>query len=370
MGKLKVAFCTDGIYPETTGGMQKHSRLLIEELAMDPNLELTVIHPHAKDVFNDRSIREISIEAIVPGKNYLLQCYFYSKRVAQALKALNPDVIYSQGLCVWADIDLFSKKLIINPHGLEPYQSIGFRNKIIAVPFKTVFNYLFNKAAAVISLGGRLTDILRSRINEKSKIREIPNGVNKDEEIVQKPANDKVVALFLGRFAHNKGIDILFKAIEELDRRNELKNFNFMLGGQGPLYNRYKSRNRFRNVKLLGFLPDDRVRDFYRQGDVFVFPTLFEGMPTVVLEAMANQLPVIVTDVGATAELVNKENGFLIQKKSVTALTESLIAFKDLDISTRLKMGFASEKMVDNRFTWQRIAEKHKALFYSLANIA
>lgn len=367
MDKLSVIFCTDGIYPLATGGMQKHSRLLIEELAGDDELELTVIHPHKYPVFNNLNIKEIMVEGIVQEKNYLLECYRYSARVASVLKTLHSDIIYSQGLSVWANIDLFHKKLIINPHGLEPYQAIGFKNKIIAFPFKLIFNYLFNKASVVVSLGGKLTAILSSQISNKKKIHELPNGVKPNFISDQKKANDRIVVLFLARFAHNKGIDVLFNAIENLKKREELKHFEFILAGKGPLFEHYKKQNRYENVKLPGFISDNEVTGFYRQGDVFVLPTLFEGMPTVVLEAMSNRLPVIVTDVGATSELVNEENGFLIEKNSAAALADALVLFKNLDASTRQKMGRVSAKMVEDNFTWKQVAEKHKKLFCLLA---
>src|SRR4051812_32557654 len=98
---LSIAFCTDGIYPHVLGGMQKHSKLLIEELAKDDSLELTVLHPHPFTVFNNGRIKEISVQPLDNSKNYLLQCYKYSKRVAGHLAGMKADVIYSQGLCVW-----------------------------------------------------------------------------------------------------------------------------------------------------------------------------------------------------------------------------------------------------------------------------
>lgn len=366
MDRLKVTFCTDGIYPFATGGMQKHSRLLIEELAKDRHLDITVIHPHPEQVFRNPVIREITVEAINTHKNYLLECYRYSGRVASILKQLDSNVIYSQGLSIWADIDQFRRKLIINPHGLEPYQALGFKNQMLSIPFKIVFNYLFRKTAAVVSLGGKLTKILSTRVSQVNKIHVLPNGVQLKSENVPSGNHERIVVLFFARFAHNKGIDILFEALEELNKRAELNKFEFILGGNGPLFEHYKKRNRYKNVLLRGFIPDEEVASFYQRGDVFVLPTLFEGMPTVVLEAMANQLPVIVTDVGATAELVNKENGFLIEKNSAVALANALISFKNLDDSIKESMGKASLKMVEEKFTWQKVAEKHKQLFYTI----
>ncbi|MCO5237728.1 MAG: glycosyltransferase family 4 protein [Chitinophagaceae bacterium] len=340
--------------------------MLIEELAKDPELDITVIHPHPGGVFNNPVIKEIGVEGIQQKNNYLLECYRYSARVAAALKTLSFDVVYSQGLCVWAEINLFREKLIINPHGLEPYQAIGVKNKLIAIPFKIIFNYLFNKATAVVSLGGKLTYILSSRIQQKSKIYVLPNGVHPVTEVFTKKVHKKIVVLFFARFAHNKGINILFDALEELDKRGELKHFDFVLGGKGPLFEHYKKQNRFENVQISGFIPDEAVPVFYRQGDVFILPTLFEGMPTVVLEAMTNRLPVIVSDVGATAELVNGENGFLIRKNSAMDLADALAKFKNLDSNTKEIMGLASQRMIMNKFTWQKVAEKHKQLFYTI----
>ncbi|MGV2336128.1 MAG UNVERIFIED_CONTAM: glycosyltransferase family 4 protein [Planctomycetaceae bacterium] len=50
---------------------------------------------------------------------------------------------------------------------------------------------------------------------------------------------------------------------------------------------------------------------------MFVFPTRFEGMPTVVLEAMAAAMPIIVSETGATGEFVSSDNGYLIKKKTM-----------------------------------------------------
>ena len=71
MNLLKVVFCTDGIFPHQIGGMQRHSRLLLESLAAF-DVELTVIHPHeGVQVFNDElRIKEFAIRGIDKKKNY------------------------------------------------------------------------------------------------------------------------------------------------------------------------------------------------------------------------------------------------------------------------------------------------------------
>lgn len=126
--KINLVFCTDGIHPKAIGGMQKHSRLLIEELSKNELLNISVIHPHkGENVFNNPAVKEIAIEGN-HHKNYIRNCYLYSKAVFSVLKDFPDALIYSQGLSVWYGAEQLAGRLIINPHGLEPYQTISTKD--------------------------------------------------------------------------------------------------------------------------------------------------------------------------------------------------------------------------------------------------
>lgn len=365
---MHIAFCTDGIYPFITGGMQKHSRLLIEALSKYEDLHITVLHPHTETIFNSPQITEIKLAPISTDKNYLLETYRYSQRVEASLKKLRPDIIYAQGLSVWAGSKQFSDRLIINPHGLEPYQALGWKNRLIAIPFKWIFNYLFSHAAKIISLGGKLSEIINQNSANTDQLVVLPNAINLPStavSLLRNPASP-VKVLFLARFAANKGIDILFNAIDQLAASGQLSKFEFRLGGKGPLYEHYLSMPRPANVELLGFVKDEEIDRLYQQNDLFVLPTLFEGMPTVVLEAMSWKMPIIVSDVGATAEQVDQTNGYLIPPGSTDALVKALLDFAASSASTKIAMGEASYQRVTELFTWDAVAFKHRELFYAL----
>lgn len=364
MKKISVAFCTDGIYPLSLGGMQRHSRLLIEELARFPDLEITVIHPHQEKIFVGQ-VKEITIEGINTSKNYLLECYSYSKRAYSILLAIRPDVIYTQGLSVWYRANYFKDRLVLNPHGLEPYQGLSFKDRLFGLPFRVVFDYLFKRAAVVISLGGRLTDILKRKT---ARVVEIPNAssIRFAEKRVQ-AASGPVKVLFLARFAHNKGIDILFAAIDQLQSQGILSRFQFTLAGTGPLFRFYEVANKYENVHLPGLVSDDDITRLCSSHDLFVLPTLFEGMPTVVLEAMSFGLPVIVSDVGATRVLVDESNGKVIRPGSVDELVTALKWFLELPIPERQKLSDSSRLKFQEKFTWPKVAEQYRQLFINVA---
>lgn len=372
--KLHLLFCTDGIYPHKVGGIQRHSRLLIEHLSEFNDLRITVIHPHEKTIFAELpNVNEVHVRDINPDKNYLLELFNYSRQVSKAIDKANPDIIYAQGFTVWHNISKYSAKLIVNPHGLEPWQAISIKDKIIGFPFRIVQKYLFKRAAFTVALGGKLTEILKTIIPEKN-ILVLPNAVQKPEEVKKKhfPSPDKsesVKILFVGRFASNKGIHLLMDVIFALNNEGYGEMMEFHLAGKGPLFEDYKTRFNYKNVKFWGFVSDEQLKELYQTSHLFVLPTLFEGMPTVVLEAMSYQIPIIVTDIGATAEQVDSKNGFLIEKNNRQTLKEALTHFYQLTADQKEQMGLESHKRIGEKFTWQKVAEKHYEEFKKALNV-
>ncbi|MEO6882683.1 MAG: glycosyltransferase family 4 protein [Bacteroidia bacterium] len=362
---LKIIFCTDGIFPHEVGGMQRHSRLLMEELAKNENIKLVVIHPHQVSVFDPQlNIKEEFISPIDKDKNYLLECYHYSKRVYAVLANYPDYIIYSQGLSVWYNIKKINQKIIVNPHGLEAYQSISLKDKLTGIPFRIIFNYLFKHSTKVVSLGGKLTEILAKRIqNSKQKIVVLPNAVILPPHFERTENSSKLNVLFVARFAHNKGIHVLLQAIKELNAEGYSDKINFHLGGKGPLFETYRTHFQLKNVEYLGFISDEQLITLYKGNDLFVLPTLFEGMPTVVLEAMSYGMPIIVSNVGATAELVDENNGYLIEKNNVSALKKSILDFYNLSAEEKNKLSNNSFTKIKNNFTWKLISEKHIEVF-------
>ena len=364
----EVIFCTDGIFPHSIGGMQRHSKLLIEQMSKDSNLELIVVHPHKETVFDVKTgVKEVSIEGIDESKNYLKECYHYSKRVSKVLDEYPNAIIYSQGLSVWYKVKKYGERLIINPHGLEPFQTISIKDKLISIPFRLIFRKIFKRARFVVSLGGELTEILKKNVKNQ-KIYELPNAVNLPNEKIKGIKNqpEKLEFLFVARFASNKGIHILMDAIDKLNRLGYNDKIFFHLCGKGPLYDDYVKNHQKENVKFWGFVSDDDLRNLYETVDVFCFPTLFEGMPTVVLEAMSYKLPVIVSNTGATAVLVDENNGYLIEKNNVDALFDAITAYVDLGEEQKNKLAENSLSKVEEFFTWQKVAKRHLELFNSI----
>lgn len=363
--KLKIAFCTDGIFPHTLGGMQRHSRLLVEELARRSDVDLEVIHPHAERVFEGSpGVAELRVEPQDSERMYLPECYRYSRRVAALLAERPHHLVYAQGLSVWHRIAKLPNQIVVNPHGLEPWQGLTPKDKLMGFPFRTIFGHLFRHADRVVSLGGRLTGILQSCV-PAGRVAVLPNAVNPPPPQTRAFAGT-LRLLFVARFAHNKGIHLLLQAVRELHAEGHGSKFIFNLAGKGPLYETLTRKHQYPGVNYLGFVTDEQLGRLYAENDAFVFPTLFEGMPTVVLEAMGYSMPVIVSDTGATAELVGPDNGFLIPAGSVSALKQALLEFHVMPTAAKAGLAARSHAKVLERFTWPKVGQAHMDLFRSL----
>jgi glycosyltransferase involved in cell wall biosynthesis len=369
---IPVIFCTDGIFPHTVGGMQRHSRLLVEALARTGAVALTVVHPHVGiDPFPDFPEIKCIAVAPMPGERpYFLELRDYSKRVLEIVLQHPDHLVYSQGLSLWAGFGQVARRTIVNPHGLEPYQTLDWKTWAKTWLFRLVETGIFRRAARVVSLGGHLTDILRRVMSRhhSARIVVLPNATNPvtlPEGYAKRRANG-VGFLFAGRFASNKGIDILLAAAQILHDRGYTGRFRVNLVGKGPLWEDLQAQYTLPDVHFLGFVPDEGLDALYLEDDVFVLPTLFEGMPTVVLEAMARAMPILVTDVGATLELVGPENGRIVPKRDAQALAQAMAELIELDDAAFAALSAASLAKFQARFTWEAVADSHVQLFRAL----
>jgi glycosyltransferase involved in cell wall biosynthesis len=117
-------------------------------------------------------------------------------------------------------------------------------------------------------------------------------------------------------------------------------------------------------VRFLGAVPPASMGDLYRAADVFVLPSLEEGMSNALLEAVSFGLPVIVTDTGGTAELV-RGNGRIVGRGDPEAIAQALSELEG-DPASRGRMSAASLE-VAGRFTWKAAADAYAGLYREIA---
>ncbi len=138
---------------------------------------------------------------------------------------------------------------------------------------------------------------------------------------------DECQILYAGRLQLDKGLSELFQAAKDL--LAEGLKLRILLAGEGcrreDIRKEAEELGIIDRVEFLGWIAIEKLKDIYRTCDIFVFPSYSEGMPKVITEAMANGLPVVVTNVGGMPSIVQDgKTGFVVPKKDAPALQNAL----------------------------------------------
>lgn len=168
----------------------------------------------------------------------------------------------------------------------------------------------------------------------------------------RRPAAGERRLLFVGRLARVKGLAVLFEAFAAL--RATRPDLVLELIGDGPdrawLEARAAARGLSGAVRFLGYRPPEAVAEALAGADVFVLPSFAEGVPVVLMEAMASRTPVVATRVGGVQELVEDGvSGLTVPPGDPAALEAALARLLD-DPDLRARMGEAGRATVTAEF--------------------
>ena len=108
------------------------------------------------------------------------------------------------------------------------------------------------------------------------------------------------------------------------------------------------------------------MRGWYDRADVLLMTSVFEGIPYVIFEAMAMELPCIVPDVNANHELIDADVGFLVERRDDVGAYVTALAELDADRGRGRRLGRAARARVRERFPLERMAAEHAALYERL----
>ena len=243
-------------------------------------------------------------------------------------------------------------KVFYTAHGFHFYKGAPLKNWLIYYPIE---KWLSRYTDLLITLNKE--DFYRASKFKTKNTRYIPGvGIDIKEiaelEIDKKNKRkelgiplDSFVVLSVGELNDNKNHQVVIKALSLLD----IPNVHYVICGQGNnieyLINLSKELNVDNRMHFLGYRND--IIEICKISDVFVFPSKREGLPVSIMEAMANKLPVVCSNIRGNSDLIeNQKGGYLVEPKNVEGFSKYIKRLTE-DSKLRVEMGEFNYKKIE-----------------------
>jgi glycosyltransferase involved in cell wall biosynthesis len=238
--------------------------------------------------------------------------------------------------------------------------------KLVFTSHSITFGSGLRKALIFLLKPFRNKDILFSDEQQsviyKKNYEIIPNGVDTDAYRCKETKFDKFTFLSVGRLEHVKNHIKLLECVVEVKKKKY--DFQILIAGEGDQRDKlekYIEENLLQdNVTLLGLRSD--ISKLMAKSHVFVLPSLWEGLPIVLLEAGATGLPVISTPVGTIPSLINSDNGYLVEEKDFCKTMIDVIN----NYNEAKGRSEVLQKKIIEKYSIRSIAYQHEQLYENL----
>lgn len=370
--EMRIALISEGVAPYVMGGIQRHSFNLARHLAR-LGVAIDLYHTdfdsaegidELQGMTPDEKLCIASIAIPWPKRgsapgHYLSELRAFSKEAYRRFLRRPPvDFVYTQGLAgsTFTEVRIrgqLSVHVGVNLHGLEMFQPAPSWRAVIYNPlFRRAARRQLRQADYVFSFGGKIRALVDREGVLPQRVIEIPNAIPcswvRDEP--KRKTSDKCRFLFIGRYERRKGIEELTKVLENWNAEWPFR-FDFV----GPIP--AEKQLNHPSVTYHGSIADSgRLQLILDESDVLVCPSHSEGMPTVILEAMARGLAIIATDVGAVRLMVGSDNGILIPHPGVQLIRQAMEQMVGMPAAELAALKKSSLHKV-RQFTWDRVAQ-------------
>jgi len=243
----------------------------------------------------------------------------------------------------------------------ETKDLLGMAHKMSSWVFSSVETRLFRNSKMLTAVSGHVFDELELLYGIKRRRIVLGNGVDPERFVPLENGRGDYI-LYVGLMGYRKGLFDLLKCAKYVCEKKG--NVSFVLVGSGPLLPHIQSEARrmgvARSVLFTGHVAamSGSLIRLYQNAAMLVLPSYYEGLPTVVLEAMSCGIPVIATRIGGNTEIIsNGLNGFLVPPRSPREMAERILMLLENE-ELRKRIGRAARRTIEERYTWDKVSQR------------
>jgi L-malate glycosyltransferase len=367
-------------YPPLGGGAANATAHILREFAKRDDLDVDLVTSSTGKSRIEQLSPRITLHFVDIGKRGSLHYQTMRDLIAYAFRAGR----YAKDLIKRGEYDLchaffgipcghiarkFRLPYVVSLRGSDvPFYNERFR-WLDRLFFRRLSVEIWGNARVVVANSEGLRE-LALRTAPAQPIRVIPNGV--DVETFRPAASKRtggLRVLCVSRLIERKGIEYLLRAMAELRGAP----CTLTLAGTGNLESHLRALCQTLGigdaVRFLGFVPHEQIVPVYQEHDVFVLPSLNEGMSNTVLEAMACGMPVLMTNTGGASELIEDgANGYLFEARSPKAVADKLRRYLG-DPSLAAAHGARARQIAERR-SWSGVADAYRSLYTEVLSCA
>ncbi|MGC8691195.1 MAG: glycosyltransferase [Caldisericum sp.] len=359
---MKALNLIDSLY---AGGAESLLKNFAIEAKKYEDIQIDICTLYHSNIFEEK-LKEENIKVFYLGLSFK---YDFSKisRLIRYIKQNNYDIVHVH--LFPADIfgaiaSLFFKE---KPKFIFSEHSIYNRRRDVKI-YKSIDLFAYSRYGKIICV----SDLVKERLvqylpNLKTKAVVVRNAIPIEEKTEE--SKHKVYdVLFVGRLEKAKGVDILIKAVSELRFRYSMS-LKVAVVGEGALRSEYeklaKDLSLIDSMEFLGLRKD--VTGLMKRSKLFVLPSRWEGLPMVILEAMANGIPVIATKVGGIPEVIEDgKDGIFVEPENPEELSKAILMLLD-DDNLRNLISSNAYKKVKEEYSIEKYTKTLLSLYKELA---
>jgi L-malate glycosyltransferase len=335
-----------------SGGYEKFAEALSHELAKRGD-SIHIVTRYFKNAKNTPPPKNVHVHRVAWLSGTLLRNPSFNIMALKKAASLDFDVILTQGPMAAAAahfLKIFKKKPVIAlPAGVASGQPQY--NKPLNAAISTIEKFAYSRADCIVFLSEAEKIQFQAKLGFTPKNNTvIAPGVKIPKKTIRKKTTTPRL-LFVGRLVKVKGADYLLHAMTHLKNRLDIV-------GNGPEETNLKTLAKKLELKNVHFHGYQNPDSYYKKADVFVLPSISEGLPMALLEAAAHELACVITDIGLPFK--NNQTALVVPAKNPVSLKKYIAALDNAILRRRLSQN--ARKYVQKNYSWKKTAEHFSKL--------